>query len=421
MRAASEDDDDRFMLYFSSIPCSFEKVDGTFEPFVVCSHDESSFDAVLARGRETGASIVVPAIPALDFKQRFTANVPVVAALEKPLLKSASGVIRGWKSGVRSALLRQGPKVYRLKGCGNDDSGFVVRKNKGWSDIRGCAFRDTAVRECQMAAALGGANIPCGVWRYDSLIMGVQPCCIVEETLGDRRFGTHVLAGLELLLPHLVRKLPAKVAELAPPTRPLYDASGGVFSTGEIMMDVALGGLAFPGLSVPGCLANLKDSTSLPIAAPPSDWLPDQWTRSGAAPMRPAWQKLWRSRCEALKHGLDVVLPYLYSRCGFEGFQFVFFSFFCVFGLAFCDLVFFLAGRILKAMHETGFSWGTYQDQMCNRLLDEWHCNAHCKAKISCLSLSEIFGKPTILWSFRLLLPCCPLLILTWLFLEMRL
>jgi hypothetical protein len=24
-----------------------------------------------------------------------------------------------------------------------------------------------------------------------------------------------------------------------------------------------------------------------------------------------------------------------------------------------------------------GISWGTYQDQMCNLALDEWHCNAH--------------------------------------------
>ena len=32
----------------------------------------------------------------------------------------------------------------------------------------------------------------------------VRPACIVERTRGDRRLGSHVLAGLELLLPLLI-------------------------------------------------------------------------------------------------------------------------------------------------------------------------------------------------------------------------
>jgi hypothetical protein len=31
-----------------------------------------------------------------------------------------------------------------------------------------------------------------------------RPTCVIEATLGDRRLGTHVLAGLELLLPSLL-------------------------------------------------------------------------------------------------------------------------------------------------------------------------------------------------------------------------
>ena len=50
----------------------------------------------------------------------------------------------------------------------------------------------------------------------------VQPACIVERTCGDRRLGSHVLAGLELLLPRLVdetRLSPAAVRALFPPCR----------------------------------------------------------------------------------------------------------------------------------------------------------------------------------------------------------
>ena len=34
-------------------------------------------------------------------------------------------------------------------------------------------------------------------------------------------------------------------------------------------------------------------------------------------------------------------------------------------------------GRFLRELHRLRVSWGTYQDEMCRRDLDEWHCNAH--------------------------------------------
>ena len=39
-------------------------------------------------------------------------------------------------------------------------------------------------------------NTPVGLFMYD-----FPKCCIVHKTLGDRRLGTHILAGLDLLLP----------------------------------------------------------------------------------------------------------------------------------------------------------------------------------------------------------------------------
>ena len=34
-------------------------------------------------------------------------------------------------------------------------------------------------------------------------------------------------------------------------------------------------------------------------------------------------------------------------------------------------------GRFLRELHAMRISWGTYQDDMCRRDFDEWHCNAH--------------------------------------------
>lgn len=174
-----------------------------------------------------------------------------------------------------------------------------------------------------MAARLGGANIPCGVWKYENRVLGVQPYCIVEETRGDRRFGTHVLAGLELLLPTLVKGLPSfdELAAAALPSRPLRDFCGDIYSTGEIMLDVALGGLAFPGLKVPDCFASLCDSKLLPVVAPSANVEPEQWTAAGPVPLQAKWRNIWKAKCDQLANSpnLDIVLPYLYSRCGFEG------------------------------------------------------------------------------------------------------
>lgn len=106
-------DDEQFMLYFSSVPCAFDVAEGVFESFVLCEYDEKSLEAVLARGRDCVDPVVVPAIPSLDFKAG--KGSLTVAGLEMPLVKSANGALKGWKSGVRSALIRIGEKVYRLK------------------------------------------------------------------------------------------------------------------------------------------------------------------------------------------------------------------------------------------------------------------------------------------------------------------
>ena len=122
-----------------------------------------------------------PAIPALDFVRSPGPDSAAAAAslpqeLQFPLIKrsfspatevevspSEPGTrasLQGYASGVRSALVNVQGVWYRLKGCGNHESGFITKderrpininnSSEGLHDfrqIRGCAFPHTAVRE----------------------------------------------------------------------------------------------------------------------------------------------------------------------------------------------------------------------------------------------------------------------------------
>eukprot|EP00971_Amphidinium_carterae_P210406 4174820-Amphidinium_carterae.2 len=97
--------------------------------------------------------------------------------------------------------------------------------------------------------------------------------------------------------------------------------------------------------------------------APPRGSYPQQWTRDGPSEMRVEWRALWTSTCETLADQLQAlqnenltcssILGYLFSRIGVE------------------------CGTFIRELHKLDVSWGTYQDAMCRRDFDEWHCNAH--------------------------------------------
>ena len=332
-----------------------------------------------------------------------------------PLIKVPVGTggpraLRGVASGTRSACLRlsdeDGAIVYRLKGCGNNDEGFTIRQNRAnaqtgvpWRDVRGAAFPHCALRELAMTervavalAPLGvvSANSAVGLMRYSApaqLVFGPRfpPACIVERTLGDRRLGTHVLAGLELLLPSLIdaRAMDADaLLAVFPPLRPRdASADGRVVSTAALFGDYCIGtalasldaeavagdglgprGLEWPDLPRDGrTLADLTAaSRALPERAPdPAAAPPAQYTREGAREMLPRWRAAWVEACGALSAALtsarakadggsmsagapvSSALAYLFSRVGYD------------------------AGRILRGLHAAKTSWGTYQDAMC--------------------------------------------------------
>jgi len=230
-------------LYFGSLETAFAPVAGVVVPFNAADYqfDPTSLAAVVERGKPGGADlgdgkpgVVVPAVPCLDYvcvrpggEARAGPDAPFPAPLIRvPPAAAGAGAERGVASGTRSALIKRGgggggsgsPVWYRLKGCGNNEEGFVVREvpaqggAPAWRDVRGSAFVKESLTELSMcarvAAALAPADSLCAngavaFARYQGaaqLPFGerVPTACVIETTLGDRRLGTHVLAGFDL-------------------------------------------------------------------------------------------------------------------------------------------------------------------------------------------------------------------------------
>ncbi|CAD8113502.1 unnamed protein product [Paramecium sonneborni] len=133
----------------------------------------------------------------------------------------------GQQSGMRSAIIQWKGKKYRLKGCGNGNDGFTLRKFEGDFDnafeIRGCCFDHTVKRELFMNRKveqilkkynIETGNISIGYWQYGDIesinqnleknlqnqISLIPKYCGIYETIGDLRLGTHLLQGLRLIV-----------------------------------------------------------------------------------------------------------------------------------------------------------------------------------------------------------------------------
>jgi len=417
-------------VYFGSKPVHLAQVPGTAQNYV---HSEWTFDTNEAAvqitvGRASKlkhpdaevADIVLPGLPCLDpvceAPSKDVASWPEF--LQKPLLKVKSpqpDTPKAYASGVRSSLVKLGEKWYRLKGSGNNDEGFVVRRNteadssSEWRDIRGCAFVHTATRENFMVSLLKSkldqegivsCNSAMGYYIYDKpnqpLGPSFPPACIVQETFGDRRFGTHVMAGIEMLFPLLVDESAIDVPSLLacfPAARPGRDDASKLATTAELMSDKMLAvmygiddpdvgehGVEWPTLPRDETLfANLLGFEGLACAqrSPDPAVLPEQWTAAGKAGRAdPRWVQVWASNCGALDKAIAIagttdagtgtatgtgtvsdtarsmsVLAYLFSRFGYD------------------------CGRIMGGFHRQRVSWGTYADKMCWE--GQMHCNAH--------------------------------------------
>jgi len=341
-------------------------------------------DRVLARRRplahlgEEYARAVVPAMPAVDWERGegpcdtmgcSTASAWTSELATLPLIKvppnsqsaKAPSVLRGVASGVRSALVRSRGRWWRLKGCGNRDQGFPieVKGEQGELNVRGCCFEHTSETELRMTAlALGAldecgldcANKPAGSYLYEPEphwpLPKITRYCAVFETFGNMRLGDHLLAGILLLLPHLVPVPPDTFAALR---RALVEGRGAdeteepwatemvvscSMSTSDVAAQLVASGSVLGEEAPP-----MAEMWQGPIGSLPADLAPIWDTERVRLAERLASAKV--AACE------PSLLLWLCWRLGWE------------------------CGATLRALHGAGIAWGTYPDAM------GIHCNAH--------------------------------------------
>lgn len=197
-------------------------------------------------------NIYLPCIPETNIKQlnknKIITRDSKTFLFSHPLIKFDINLLRdsdefknlkkviGIMSGKRSAIIKgNSGKFYRLKGCGNYKSGFTLLKDEDFEifpkkEIRGCQFENNVFRELYYTYRINEilqlhkipfANVPIGYFKYDNKIKFIENSlnleneiineipeidkyCSIYETLGDRRLGTHLLKGLEILLESIV-------------------------------------------------------------------------------------------------------------------------------------------------------------------------------------------------------------------------
>lgn len=343
--------------------------------------DVDAFEDAKKREKPVGhlgpayATLVVPAIPASDIRASpGTSLVHWPKELQRPLIKVKKGsskvCLQGVASGVRSALVKVQGRWYRLKGCGNNDEGFifqVLNKNSPLVNIRGCSFEHTSQRELYMTESvekllskhgLQGANQSLGYYKYQldakhNPLPKVARTCVVTSTLGNRRLQDHVIVGIENLLHRLVSSREAKKITTAFPVHRVEEKTQAVGST---------------WMAIFGGEGQCTDLFGLKLA----ESLTDLSMPEGTSPL---WGKLWKKHARRLskffkKQKLQTLsssssssssssasrpqpvspgslLCYIFWRFGWE------------------------TGMCLRTLREGNISWGTYADLM------GVHCNAH--------------------------------------------
>lgn len=318
---------------------------------------------------EEYTNAVIPALPSLDWEPS-AANDPSAdwppALSQLPLLKvpwtslaeRSPSALYGVASGVRSALVRERGKWWRLKGCGNRDQGFPVeaKGDHGELTVRGACFQHTANTELKMSAVamdvlakagLDCANRPAGSYCYAAdpkwPLPQIERYCAVFETLGNARLGDHLLAGLMVLLPFVVPMPNDGFAALRSAIVTGRNSEPNELWTTEMTVscDMRCADVALQ-LSIAG--DSLFESAQGLEAAELLALVPAQL------------RDVWKAARDELDSSLQVaraaagessLILWLCWRLGWE------------------------CGAIVKALHDAGIAWGTYPDAM------GIHCNAH--------------------------------------------
>lgn len=137
-----------------------------------------------------------------------------------------------FRSGKRSAIYfdKAAGKFYRLKGCGNEESGFIksigkVNLSPESQEIRGAHYLHTVKRELFMTAKIEdflkascfeagnksigfimySENIPEIDKTLENVFPKIPKFCGVFETLGEKRVATHLFQGFEAILGEIAR------------------------------------------------------------------------------------------------------------------------------------------------------------------------------------------------------------------------
>jgi hypothetical protein len=325
--------------------------------------------------------MVLPDLPTNFIQvQTTTNNIQTISDdFCQPLIKTKlSSRLKGIISGARSALIKSNSsKWYRLKGCGDNTDGFLIKpisnSNKKLT-IRGCAFLHTTYRELFMSHYISHllsphkiecANTSIGWFEYklqnenlknihsDIPIIqdinlnrwpNILRCCILMETLGNKRLSDHVLYGIEQLF-HLIicdnQSHPVNQFNLI-----------SLFPLERLTQSDQNNEQFIPLSTWFASLTNILQS----IDYQKSDWLHSSSHFSDEIPSdidENRWRILWKTNIEILNNYLQTekslsnLLCLLYKRFGFE------------------------CGSILGLMHYHHISWGTYTDEL------GVHCNAH--------------------------------------------
>ena len=252
-------------------------------------------------------------------------------------------------------------KLFRLKGCGmwtqennlnfpgitiKDAESMHADEGQVVIEIRGVSFENTSLTEMytlQQLQPLFSAlkvrlgNAPVGYWMYKNLENDpaplVQKTVSVMETLGDRRFETHLLAGFELKIVHFFSEDIYKftIENVAK----LFSQNGMAPPSNENRTYTRFSKIVTNKLSE--AIEKLRGNLS---EARIEGMSPEDIRNVGFLP---------NSAILEVFHNDLKPLAKLYACWGWE------------------------AGRTLAGIHRSGFLWGTFQDH--NPM--ELHCNAH--------------------------------------------
>eukprot|EP01090_Pellita_catalonica_P007626 TRINITY_DN18214_c0_g1_i1.p1 TRINITY_DN18214_c0_g1~~TRINITY_DN18214_c0_g1_i1.p1 ORF type:complete len:508 (+),score=85.94 TRINITY_DN18214_c0_g1_i1:3-1526(+) len=365
-------------LYFGSVLEHYGSANGTCFKYESKQFEEANDDEQLRKisllrlkpveylGKEY-ASLILPGIPAVDLKRnegliekgRISAPNELPSVLNKVLIKQKDGPYIGIQSGIRSGILKIDGTWYRLKGCGNlydrfpyrdveytDESGTKLK----CQEIRGCMFEHTTARELHMfdkihtllkPFKIATANESLGWYEYETAQnhAKVKRCAAVYKCLGEKRLATHVLFGLEQLMPILYPSISrSDLLSLFPKTRMADEQN--IYETFMLAL------IDTGDFGAPIDFATHKLTEKLDVVQ----------VRKAFPKIKQEFQELLESSCKQFsatiedaktKAGLGNLLGYLYYRFGHE------------------------IGTIMRLLRANDISWGTYFDKL------GIHCNAH--------------------------------------------